>query len=287
MKSYTIDNGLIKADFLEKGAELINLETNDGKKYIFRDLTVWGYSSPTLFPICGGLKDDKFEYNGKEYTLFKHGFTRDAVFSVEKHSNDSITFLLCDSDDTKKGYPFSFELRITYTLVEKALETLYSVKNTGDTEMPFQIGAHEAYLCPGGIDGYKLVFSENETLDSHKVTGNFIEYETDRIITDSNTLALSYDYFSVDALVFKSFRSDSINLCANDGSRELKVDFPGFTHLLVWTMSQVNAPYICIEPWIGGPDYIDCGYDLSKRNGARLLDSGKEFTAKHTITIIK
>ncbi len=284
--NYLLRNEQIEAVFSSKGAELISVLKN-GKQYIFRDQTVWGYSAPVLFPICGGLKDDKFIFDGKEYNLAKHGFCRDAEFSVESKNDTSITFLLKDTPETLKMYPFSFEFRIIYTLDKDALVVEYNTTNKTNREMYYSVGCHEAYLCPGGIENFTLVFDENETLDSHIVRGNLLDYETVRIIEDSAELPLKYDYFSIDALAFSKINSECVSLCANDGERIVKVEFPGFSHLLLWTKNTCNAPYICIEPWCGFPDMTDSQYDITKRPGIIKVDAGKNHSVKHIITFIK
>ena len=189
---FTLRNEKLTAVFSTTGAELLSLKHTNGKEYIFRDTEIWGFSAPLLFPICGGLKDDKFIHNGKEYILQKHGFVRTAEFIAEDVKNSSVTFLYKDTPETLESYPFHFELRIIYTLCGESLSVRYSVKNTGNEDMDYSIGCHEAYLCPEGIDKYSVVFDKKETLDAHKVLGNLLSYDTERIVTDSDTLKLDY-----------------------------------------------------------------------------------------------
>ena len=63
--TFTISNGNITAVCSSAGAELISLKNSDGKEFLFRDKNIWDFSSPILFPICGGLKDDIYLYEGK------------------------------------------------------------------------------------------------------------------------------------------------------------------------------------------------------------------------------
>lgn len=285
-QNYVLKNEQLEAVFTSKGAELISLQKH-GKQFIFRDPNVWGYSAPVLFPICGGLKDDKFILDGKEYNLTKHGFCRDAEFAAEKVSDTSITFLITDSEETLSMYPFSFEFRIVYTIDKDALNVEYITTNKSSVPMYYSVGCHEAYLCPEGIENYSILFEKKETLDSHIVRGNLLDYETERILEDSDALELKYDYFSIDALVFSKFNSSSATLCSKDGERIVKVDFPGFTHLLLWTKNTGNAPYICIEPWCGFPDMIDSDYDITKRPGIIKIEAQDTHCVTHTITFIK
>ena len=61
----TIKNEYLTAKINELGAELKSLVCND-TEYIWEGRSeVWAGSCPLLFPICGGLKNDKYVLNGK------------------------------------------------------------------------------------------------------------------------------------------------------------------------------------------------------------------------------
>ena len=107
-----LQNQFITACINEAGAELKSLVYN-GTEYIWEGRPeVWNSSCPLLFPICGGLKDDKYLYNGKEYTLQKHGFVRAAEFEVERADDTYAIFCIKSTSETKKCYPFDYELRV-------------------------------------------------------------------------------------------------------------------------------------------------------------------------------
>ena len=78
-----LDNGAVRAEIAELGAELRKITVNDEERLWSGDENVWSGVAPTLFPICGGIKDDKFIYKGTEYLLEKHGFARKSNFIVE------------------------------------------------------------------------------------------------------------------------------------------------------------------------------------------------------------
>ncbi|MBR5527688.1 MAG: aldose 1-epimerase family protein [Clostridia bacterium] len=284
---YTLSNGILTATFNTRGAELISLKNSDGKEFIFRDPNFWGFSCPTLFPICGGLKDGKFIYEGKEYFLEKHGFCRMAEFEVLSETDSEIAFITRSSEDTLKVYPFEFEFIIRYTLDGNALTIGYETNNLTDGKMYYSVGCHEAYLCRGGIEKYQLVFDETETLDAHGVDGVMATYETRNVITESKILPLRYSDYDIDALIFSKLNSRGVTLRALDGNHEVKVDFPGLPHLLLWTPASKEAPFICIEPWHGLPDMTDSRYDITQRTGIICLEKGESRTLIHKITFIK
>ena len=117
-----IKNEFITAKFNEIGAELKSLKCDD-YEYIWGGREdSWNRSCPILFPICGGLNDDKYVFCGKEYTLSKHGFLRDKSFEIEQITDDSVIFLSKSDADTKRRFPFDYELRVVYKLIGKSLK---------------------------------------------------------------------------------------------------------------------------------------------------------------------
>ncbi len=281
----TIKNDYISASFNTKGAELRNLVC-DGKEYMWQaDPAWWAQTSPLMFPICGGLMDDEFIYDSKTYTVKKHGFAKTMEFEVEKQSENSVTFLLRSNEETLKQYPFTFELRVVYTLVGKQLQVRYEVTNTGKDTMYFSIGSHEGYATPEGIEEYELVFPQKETLYAYGLTGNYLDSRRTLIVDNSDRLPLKEEYFSVDALVFPEIVSRSVILQKKDGSKAVRVEFDGFFNLMVW--QKCGAPYICIEPWNGVPDFMESNKDFVNKIGIQQASAGSTYIRTHNIEILK
>lgn len=281
----TLKNDFLVAKFSEKGAELKSLVCNGEEQIWCGDEKVWGKSCPVLFPICGGLKDDKYILNGKEYFLDKHGYARTSMFSVEKADEDSVTFLLCSNEETKKVFPFEYELRIIYTLKGKTLSAEYNVKNLSYDTMYFSIGSHEGYATPEGIEDYDIIFPQKETLSSIATCGKILDDKESIVLKDSNVLPLYEKDFLNDALVFKKINSKSVNLRNRKTGREIQVDFPNSPYLLLWQVP--GAKYICIEPWNGFPDDVNSDYNFAKKEGINAIKPGGIFSAVHKITIVK
>ena len=277
-----ITNGVITALISTKGAELKSV-VKDGKEYLWDgNPDIWPGQAPLLFPICGGLKDDKYRFEGKEYTLKKHGFARFSEFEIERKEEASITFILRSKEEIKKQYPFDFELRVTYTLLENKIDVAYSVKNVGSGDMYFSIGAHEGYACSGGIEEYSLVFDKDENFTCNILDGNLLEYNT-YSVGEGRELPLKYDFFAIDALTFLNLKSRGVDLVHKPTGKSLRVEFDGFDYLFVWT--KPNANYICIEPWCGIPDFVDSDFDITKKRGIVKLEANGEKVLTHSIIL--
>ena len=280
----TLKSSSTKVQISELGAELKSMVSGD-TEYIWQaNPEVWGSSAPLMFPICGGLKEDKYTFNNREYTLPKHGYGRSVTFVVEYSDSQKAVFLQKSNAETKKCYPFDYELRVIYTLEGSSLTVSYRVDNLSDGSMYFSIGSHEGYYTPEGIEDYDIVFPEKETLNAYVLYGNLLSNQLLPIIKESNTLPLYEKYFTIDALVFKDLKSRSAILRNRKTGKSVKIDFDFAPYFLLW--HKPNAPYICVEPWAGIQDIVGSSYDITKKEGIITLDSGQTYNAAHTITIL-
>jgi len=285
--SISIKNDFLTVTFSSKGAEMKSvLDNKTGENYLWSgDSAWWSGTSPVLFPICGGLIDDTYNYNGKEYRLIKHGFARHSEFSVVENLGDSITFSLCSSEETKAVYPFDFEFLITYTLINSSIKVIYTVKNLTDGDMYFSVGSHEAYACDGGIEDYTVEFEKVQDLEYHEVIGNFLAKERTLLAKNTNSFGLKNEYFAVDALPFTNLISRKVSLLHNCSSRKITVEFDGFDYFLIWT--KPGAPFVCFEPWAGIPDFLNDKRDFTEKIGINKIEKGGVCEKIHTITFEK
>jgi len=283
-----MENIIIKSDCLTvginpMGAELKSVKDNNGNEFIWGcDPKVWAGCAPILFPICGGLKDDKYVLGGKEYVLQKHGFARTSEFAVKEKSENAVTFSLCDTEDTLKVFPFEFELEVYFEAVGNSVKCEYRVINKSDKTMYFGVGAHEGYACPEGIEEYDVIFPKAVDLDAYQLNGNLLQKETVEIAKNCTVFPLKEEYFEIDALVFKNLGVHSVELKHRNSGRKITVEFPGHEYFLMW--QKHGAKYICIEPWRGFPDYEDSDYDFVNKDGIISLEKGQTDVSTHTMT---
>lgn len=265
------------------GAELQSIKGKNGTEFLwYGDEKVWSGRAPILFPICGGLKEDKFFYNGKYYFLPKHGFGQSFKYEIEYNSSHKAVFLLKSNDETKKLYPFDFEFRVVYELKGKQLKVCYATANITNSKMYFSVGAHEGYNCPEGIEEYDVIFEKEETLVSYLLNGNILSNDTICVLEKGNVFPLKCEYFEVDALVFRDIKSDSVVLKHRNSGKSVQIDFPEHDYLLLWT--KPTGEYICIEPWCGIQDVEGSDYNITNKEGVICLEKGEKHSVTHTIT---
>lgn len=144
----TISNSQLTIRVSPHGAELCNIVCN-GKEYLWQaDPSFWKRHSPVLFPIVGSVWENEYRIDGATYNLTQHGFARDMNFELIREQPDELRYRLADNEESRRRYPFPFRLEIGYRIQGKQIEVLWEVKNTGDKELHFQIGAHPAFYFP-------------------------------------------------------------------------------------------------------------------------------------------
>lgn len=276
-----LNNNSLYVEISEIGAEIRKAAVDGEDRLWSGDPKWWEGVAPVLFPICSGIPDEKFTFESKEYSLKKHGFSRDALFEVEESSPTQATFLLRDNEETLKRYPWHFELRVKYTITGNSIKVDYDVKNTDSKTMYYSIGAHEAYDCKEGIEDYDIIFEKPETLYHYELEGDLLSYNKIPMLKDSRVFPLYEKYFEVDALVFKDVKSRYVTLRNRKTGKEASVKFEGFDYLLFW--HHYKSPYICIEPWAGMSSSVDSSYEIAEKEGIRKLEAGKNEVLTHTI----
>ena len=280
----TISNSNLTAQINHFGAELFSLKNRENKEYIWEgNPAFWGKHSPILFPIVGTLKNNSFNYKESEYHLSRHGFARDMEFELIEKLENSATFSLISSEESRKVYPFDFELQICYSLEENKLNIDYKVINKNDAIMPFSIGAHPAFALPKPFENYALLFEHNEILTSYELENDLLSDHFSTIEMIDKQVPLNYSLFEKDALIFKKLQSKSITILENQNPL-LRVQFDDFPNLGIWTKS--NAPFLCIEPWLGYSDTVHSTGNILEKEGIQLLEAKKSLECNFSIEIL-
>lgn len=288
---FNLKNGHLQISVKKTGAELCAIKMlANGKDYLWSgDPKIWGGISPILFPIVGVLMDGTYFLDGEKYSLPGHGFLqRNRNVELVSSTNKSLTFRLRYNQETLKQFPFKFELLITYTLKKNKIEVSHEVKNLGDNDMYFSLGAHPSFKCP--IDegekysDYYLEFEKTETAYSYPILSNgLLGDKTDLILDNSSIINLNYHLFDKGALVFKDIKSRRVSLCSKISGKRVQVDFKGFPFLGFW--AKPNANYVCFEPWIGVNDSVGTDQNFKTKEGIIKLKGKSSFNADYSISV--
>jgi galactose mutarotase-like enzyme len=196
---------------------------------------------------------------------------RQAEFNVAAEAGDRVVFEYAGNDKTYGSYPFKFLLRIIFEVKGSALVQTYRVENKNDRAMYFSIGSHEGFNC----DGTYISESVNSAA---LITG-----EQYTVIENGRVIPLKPELFANDAMIFKNVPSPKIFLKSKKSSAVVEMDYEDAPHLGIWT--KVGAPFVCIEPWYGLPDFADHDGKIENKYGIITVQAGDAFQWTHTIKV--
>lgn len=279
---YKIENEFFTCEADDMGAQLHSLKSKEnGKEYIWQgNPDIWYGQAPVLFPIIGQLINDKYFYNGTEYTMPKHGLARKLPFKVKECDGAKMVFSLESDENTLRSYPFEFEYLVTFELKEKTLVNTMTVINKTKGEMYFSIGAHPAFNCAVGD---VIEFEKPETLATERIDKeNLIIPEKYPFLENEKSFEITKEIFEPDALILSEIESEKLTI---KGENEVEFTFGKCPFLGIW--AKPGAPYVCIEPWYGVNDGREVKNDISEKRGIERLDENGIFEFKWEAKIIK
>lgn len=271
-----IENENLVVGVKEFGCEIASIKSKaTGYEFMWQgNENIWSGQAPILFPIVGRLIDDKYTLGGVEYEMPKHGFARKMPWEFIESDGSSMSFRLSDTADTRKIYPYEFELIVTYNLNGNTLSVSHDIINKTDSVMYFSIGAHPAFNCKIGDI---LSFDENETLFTEKIDLEKSLRLPDRIpvLEAEKDIIITKDIFNEDALILSDIISDNITLNLSEGGKKILFNLGGAPYLGIW--AKPGAPYVCIEPWYGVNDSLEKKDDFSEKDAINAVEAKKTF----------
>jgi galactose mutarotase-like enzyme len=275
-----LENEFIGIEISEHGAEMQKFYSKESQvNYLWSgDKEYWGKFSPVLFPIVGSLIDGEYTFQDKTYQLPRHGFARDLDFKIDTQKSDLAILSLAYTEETLKVYPFKFELKIKYELMDRKITVTYQVLNNGADDMYFSIGAHPAFAVPNTpntqYDDYYLAFNDDDKLENWLLNDTgLLAGNEESIVLNGHKLKLQHELFYKDALVIKTLKSNCISLLNTKNDQGLHFHFEGFPFFGIWAAK--DAPFVCLEPWCGVADHSLHNKELVAKEGINKIAPGE------------
>lgn len=288
-----LENSRLLVEIADLGAEVIRIHDKKMNRELLweGEATFWKRHSPILFPNVGKTFGNEMRFGGKVYATSQHGFARDRVFDVVEQTDTTALYALKSDEETLKRYPFAFELYVGYALSEAGLKVTWRVHNPAEETMYFTIGAHPAFRFAefgDTKDAYSLYFPGKADMKHILVdlsTGTAVpdvEYE---LKLEDGYLPLNEEMFSRDAMIFDGGQIEEAWLCAADHTPLVGMISKGFPNYGVWSVK--DAPFVCLEPWMGRCDNFGFTGNFSEKNDVNVLMGGDTFEKSYTIVVPK
>ena len=293
----SISNGSLTASIDTMGAQLMSLLKGESEYLWQGDANWWPRRAPILFPIVGVLKDSKAESAEGTVSLARHGLARLNQFEVVEQSPSSVTLQLKSTEETRKSYPYDFELRLIFSVAGDTLTQTYEVTNPANVVLPFTLGAHPAFNIPipgveaASLDQYHLLFTRSWTSFGPSITDEGLcDYTTpQRLIVNSDTLPLSWELIDREkTITLEDVPDRRITLATSTETHSeahgIQMDFEGFDYLGIWSAAP-GCPFVALEPWCGIADTVDCDGIFEHKPGIMCLEPEQSITKTLSVKV--
>ncbi|GAA3192935.1 aldose 1-epimerase family protein [Lentilactobacillus kefiri] len=287
----TLKNQYLTVLINEFGAELTSVKDTSGLEYIWQaDPSFWKRHAPILFPIVGRLKDNQYDYQGKTYQMTQHGFARDNQFKVESQLPTKVSLVLRPTDETLAKYPFKFELRIIYELVDHQLKVSLNVMNPSEDTLLFSIGAHPGFNIPlvkneGSFEDSFVRVAPKKRYTQIPLKPPYSDPEDSKVIDLTKPLPLNHDLFNSDAIVLSLEGKETTVMLANSqNDHGVSLTVENAPYVGIWSPYPKKAPFACIEPWWGLADTVDSNGKLTDKFAINKLEGRHAFAGKYQIS---
>lgn len=287
----TLKNQYLTVLINEQGAELTSVKDTDGLEYIWQaDPAFWKRHAPILFPIVGRLKDNQYTYAGHTYEMTQHGFARDNQFEVESQLPTKVSLVLRPTEETLAKYPFKFELRIIYELVDHQLNVSLNVINPSQDTLLFSIGAHPGFNIPlvkgeGNFEDSFIRIAPKKSYVQIPLKPPYSDPNDPQAIDLTKPLPLNHELFNSDAIVLSLDRQETTVMLANaQNDRGVSLTVENAPYVGIWSPYPKKAPFACIEPWWGLADTVNADGKLEDKFAINQLAGRHAFAGRYSIS---
>lgn len=273
MKRIVISNEQVQAEILpDFGGTVAHLRIR-GTDVLRMDEGLLGVSNtlaggvPVLFPFVSATPGNAAEFRGGNYPMPPHGFVKDLPFEVLREEPAACEIRIRSSVVTRHFYPYDFELRLVYEVMDNALKTTMIVKNSDTADLPFAAGFHPYFLTP---DRTKTRFSFGL-----KEYWNFLKCDAEGKPLhgrQEGELQLCDEHDTV----FFNGSADCEIICDEPAYR-VKMECGETLDVLTICTTLENAS--CVEPWQARPGAAH------RREECRILKPGEEKAYSYTMIL--
>ncbi|WP_043589035.1 aldose epimerase [Geminisphaera colitermitum] len=255
----------------ERGARLMHwcVTLGDGS---VRDVLYWpeitsldGFHSvrggnPILFPFNARSFDAGDIHfwrspDGQRRAMPMHGFARQGRFEVTRMDERGFMATLVPDAHAKECYPFSYEFTVVYRFLSLGLTCEFILKNTGQVPIPWSAGHHFYFTLPWEEghrrEDYRIKIPatkvRRQDAKGHLVPGPALRQEE------------SFGNPELSDAIHSGLKSNTVTFFPVGGGAGVSVKngldpVPHPEMAVVTWSADADAPYYCVEPWMGPPN---------------------------------
>ena len=224
--------------------------------------------NPLLFPFSGrtfdkGLENHWRDPEGERRPMPRHGFCRDGRFAVVEESDSRIAAKLIPTAADLEAYPFDFVFTVIYSFEELAFTVTMQLENRCDKAIPWSAGHHFYFTLPWHPAARRKDYHLN--MEARKCAyqgpeGRLILQKDRETCHDLSDAAL------LDRIHWQ-LRHNRVSFGPKGGEEDIHLiigeeEVPLKGHALVTWSESEEAPFYCVEPWMGPPNAAEHGKGL-------------------------
>lgn len=243
---------------------------------------------PILFPFMGRNFADgkkffwKNPVDGVTRPMPMHGYATDGEFEIVDATENSVRARFVPSAAAREGYPFDYAFFVTFRFAELSLECEYELQNHGDVRLPWCAGHHFYFAMPWreGLSRKDYVLK----IDAKKFWHHAADGSLAKADAPAGGNAFSFADPAICDLLYSKLKSNRIVFGPKNGEENIVVrvgenEVPTpWTTVVTWSESD-DAPFYCVEPWMGPPNSTAHG------NGCHFVEPGDTETFKVSVSL--
>ncbi|MFN5805234.1 MAG: aldose epimerase [Opitutia bacterium] len=236
--------------------------------------------NPVLFPFMGRNYADgeKFAWkdpDGVKRPMPQHGFARDSAFEFVEHGPKHAVVRLLPSEAGARCYPFDYEFRVRFDFLELFLRITFELENRGGAPLPWCAGHHFYFTLPWhrGLSRRDYVVRvPSKKQWRHAADGKLVPFAGLKGLTE-----IPFDTPELSDCIFTHLKSAAVSFGPRSGEEDVTVKvgedpIPGSWGTVVTWTQDPEAPFYCVEPWMGPPNSPEHG------NGLHFVEPGRTDT---------
>jgi aldose 1-epimerase len=237
------------------------------------------YASSILFPFAGRIEAGNYLFQEQKQQLkcneagknAIHGLVYNQQFRlIEKTENEDFSLVTIGYTETQEseGFPFTYNISITYRLSKDEINIAIKVVNTDIKPFPFTLGWHP-YFVSDALYNSSLNFKSDKKIefDENLITKRVIEESTKGFKIENKQLDTCF-ILNSNTIAFKTPKYQ-IQITTDQKENYLQIYTPK------------NRAVIAIEPMTGVSN------SFNNKIGLQILEPKKEYQLKWTVTFIK
>ena len=216
--------------------------------------------NPILFPFCGRTFDrgDIDFWRGPDDVrrpMPQHGIARQAEFKLVRLDARGFAAQFVPGTEAQQAYPFDYEFTVTYRFESLSLSCEFSLQNFGSNPIPWSSGHHFYFTLPwsegASRDNHTIRIPATERLKQNS-TGQLIpgpKLNTDESVANPELLDTLHTHLRGREVQFGE-RGKTGRVAVQLGTDPTP---PPDATFVTWSASN-DAPFYCVEPWMGPPN---------------------------------